>query len=197
MSSKGQYCSPGSKRWLVKRTRERIPVLRWLTGYGSHELISDLIAGITVGLTVMPQSLAYATLAGLEPQYGLYSAFAGCFVYAIFGGIREITIGPTALMSLMTYQQVVGRGPDFAVLLCFLSGIVQILMAILNLGKHISNLIIQGHFTKTTFHALLILRRLLRLLIVTCLLFNNITKYKKLLFDLEISHVTRTVDCFF
>ncbi|KAJ8915023.1 hypothetical protein NQ315_015998 [Exocentrus adspersus] len=112
----------------------RVPILRWGRLYNSKKLLSDTIAGFTVGLTVMPQALAYATLAGLEPQYGLYSAFAGCFVYTIFGSIKDITIGPTALMALMTYQQVVGRNTDYAVLLCFLSGIVQMIMAILRLG---------------------------------------------------------------
>ncbi|KAL0278308.1 UNVERIFIED_CONTAM: hypothetical protein PYX00_000163 [Menopon gallinae] len=114
--------------------KKRIPLLKWLPEYNSEKLLSDMIAGVTVGLTVIPQGLAYATLAGLEPQYGLYSAFMGCFVYAIFGSCKDITIGPTALMSLMTYRQVVNRNADFAVLLCFLSGCVQILLSILNLG---------------------------------------------------------------
>ncbi|KAJ8959235.1 hypothetical protein NQ318_022498 [Aromia moschata] len=94
----------------------RIPILKWGPKYNTRNLLSDTIAGFTVGLTVMPQALAYATLGGLEPQYGLYSAFAGCFVYAIFGSIKDITIGPTALMALMTYQQVVGRNTDYAIL---------------------------------------------------------------------------------
>ena len=68
-------------------------------------------------------------------QYGLYSAFVGCFVYAVFGSCKDITIGPTALMSLMTYQQIINRNKDFAILLCFLSGCVQILMSILHLGE--------------------------------------------------------------
>lgn len=70
-------------------------------------------------------------------QFGLYSAFVGCFVYVIFGTCKDITIGPTALMSLMTYQQVMSRNSDYAILLCFLSGIIQFLMAILHLGKRI------------------------------------------------------------
>lgn len=114
--------------------RRRVPITSWLSRYTGDALLSDVIAGVTVGLTVMPQSLAYATLAGLEPQYGLYSAFVGCFVYAVFGSCKDITIGPTALMALMTYQQVHGRNPDFAVLLCFLAGCVQLLMAALRLG---------------------------------------------------------------
>ncbi|XP_069685809.1 sodium-independent sulfate anion transporter isoform X3 [Periplaneta americana] len=111
-----------------------IPILSWMPHYTSHKFICDLIAGVTVGLTVIPQSLAYATLAGLEPQYGLYSAFVGCFVYVVFGSCKDITIGPTALMALMTYQQVIGRNVDFAILLCFLTGCVQMLMAVLHLG---------------------------------------------------------------
>ncbi|XP_021913078.1 sodium-independent sulfate anion transporter isoform X3 [Zootermopsis nevadensis] len=111
-----------------------VPVLSWMPLYNSDKFICDLIAGVTVGLTVIPQSLAYATLAGLEPQYGLYSAFVGCFVYVVFGSCKDITIGPTALMALMTYQQIIGRNVDFAILLCFLTGCVQLLMAVLHLG---------------------------------------------------------------
>ncbi|KAK6643064.1 hypothetical protein RUM43_004567 [Polyplax serrata] len=121
-------------RGLKKIAFQRIPILKWLPEYNSEKLLSDMIAGITVGLTVMPQGLAYATLAGLEPQYGLYSSFMGCFVYAIFGSCKDITIGPTALMALMTYQQILNKNVDFAIMLCFLSGCIQILMSILHLG---------------------------------------------------------------
>ncbi|XP_019869621.2 sodium-independent sulfate anion transporter-like [Aethina tumida] len=114
--------------------KQRVPIVQWGPNYTTNKLISDLIAGFTVGLTVMPQALAYATLGGLEPQYGLYSAFVGCFVYTLFGSCKDITIGPTALMALMTYQQVVNRNTDYAILLCFMSGIVQLIMAVLNLG---------------------------------------------------------------
>ncbi|CAH0563575.1 unnamed protein product [Brassicogethes aeneus] len=124
----------GFKETSCHYIKQRIPMTEWGPKYNSKKFISDAIAGITVGLTVMPQALAYATLGGLEPQYGLYSAFVGCFVYTIFGSCKDITIGPTALMALMTYQQVIGKNTDYAILLCFLSGIVQVLMAVLNLG---------------------------------------------------------------
>ncbi|XP_008197201.2 sodium-independent sulfate anion transporter [Tribolium castaneum] len=120
--------------WLKSVAVRRVPILGWAPQYTTDKLVSDAIAGITVGLTVMPQALAYATLAGLEPQYGLYSAFVGCFVYTIFGTCKDITIGPTALMALMTYQQIIGRNTDYAILLCFLCGVVQLVMAILHLG---------------------------------------------------------------
>uniref|UniRef100_A0A1Y1MPJ6 SLC26A/SulP transporter domain-containing protein n=1 Tax=Photinus pyralis TaxID=7054 RepID=A0A1Y1MPJ6_PHOPY len=124
----------GTKLKVYKFIRRRLPILQWAREYTLQKFVCDTIAGITVALTVMPQALAYATLGGLEPQYGLYSSFVGCFVYIFFGNCKDITIGPTALMSLMTYQQVLNRNPDYAVLLCFLSGVVQLLMAVLNLG---------------------------------------------------------------
>lgn len=108
--------------------------MEWLPKYDYDQFFHDVIAGITVGLTVMPQGLAYATLAGLEPQYGLYSAFIGAIVYVVFGSCKDITIGPTALMALMTHQYVQGRSADFAVLLAFLAGCLQLLMACLHLG---------------------------------------------------------------
>lgn len=114
-----------------------VPGARWLRGYTAQFFISDLIAGITVGLTVLPQGLAYSTLAGLEPQYGLYSAFVGGVIYALLGGCREVTIGPTALLALMTSRHTgLGgiSGPHLAILLCFLSGIVEFVMALLKLG---------------------------------------------------------------
>lgn len=114
-----------------------VPGIHWARKYSYEYAISDAIAGITVGLTVLPQALAYATLAGLQPQYGLYSAFVGCIVYAFFGGCADLTIGPTALLALMTgrHTELGGEsGPHLAILLCFLSGVVEMLMAFLKLG---------------------------------------------------------------
>ncbi|KAJ6643611.1 Sodium-independent sulfate anion transporter [Pseudolycoriella hygida] len=114
-----------------------IPGIKWARAYSTEYAILDAIAGVTVGLTVLPQALAYATLAGLQPQYGLYSAFVGCIVYAFFGGCSDLTIGPTALLALMTgrHTNLGGEsGPHLAILLCFLSGVVELIMAFLKLG---------------------------------------------------------------
>ncbi|XP_043280245.1 sodium-independent sulfate anion transporter [Venturia canescens] len=116
-----------------KLLEKRLPIWRWLPQYNMEKCVSDAIAGVTVGLTVMPQGLAYAILAGLEPQYGLYSAFMGAIVYVVFGSCKDITIGPTALMAIMTHEYVQGRSPDFAILLAFLSGCLQLVMACLHL----------------------------------------------------------------
>ncbi|XP_043063615.1 sodium-independent sulfate anion transporter-like isoform X2 [Drosophila ficusphila] len=114
-----------------------LPGLKWLHGYTGQDAVADLIAGVTVGLTVLPQGLAYATLAGLEPQYGLYSAFVGGIIYAMLGSCRQVTIGPTALLALMTSRHTglgLASGPAYAILLCLISGIVELGMAVLKLG---------------------------------------------------------------
>ncbi|XP_011265430.1 sodium-independent sulfate anion transporter [Camponotus floridanus] len=117
-----------------KRTiKNKIPILKWLPLYKTEDMLGDLVAGVTVGLTLIPQAIAYASLAGLEPQYGLYSAFVGSFIYVIFGTCREISIGPTALLSLLTWTYARGI-PGYTALLCFLSGCVTIFLGILHLG---------------------------------------------------------------
>jgi sodium-independent sulfate anion transporter 11 len=68
-------------------------------------------------------------------QYGLYSSFMSCFVYIFLGSCKDITIGPTAIMGIMTNPFVVQNNPDFAVLLCFLVGCVMVLVGSLRLGK--------------------------------------------------------------
>ncbi|KAK7072177.1 hypothetical protein SK128_010273, partial [Halocaridina rubra] len=82
-----------------------------------------------------------------ELDYGLYSAFVGCFVYMFFGSTMEVNIGPTAIMALMTLQYTSHGGPDFAVLLCFISGIIELAAGIINLGfliNFISQPVISG-----------------------------------------------------
>jgi len=123
----------GITRNYKKHLNRKFPITDWLPQYNLSFAISDLIAGLTVGLTVIPQGIAYAIVAGLPPQYGLYSAFMGCFVYCIFGSCKDITIGPTAIMALMTSVHA-QYGPQYAVLLTFLSGIIILLCGLLQLG---------------------------------------------------------------
>lgn len=133
-----------------KQLKRRLPILSWAPSYKLQMLFQDIVAGVTVGLTAIPQSIAYAVVAGLPPQYGLYSAFMGCFVYIIFGSCKAATIGPTAIMALMTEPYVSGYTPDFAILLCFISGVIILLLGILNLGflvRFISSSVISGFTT--------------------------------------------------
>ncbi|XP_034543339.1 sodium-independent sulfate anion transporter [Notolabrus celidotus] len=110
-----------------------LPILSWLPKYNLKWLQMDLLAGLTVGLTAVPQVLAYAEIAGLPVQFGLYSAFMGGFIYSLLGTSKDITLGPTAIMSLLCFS-VVGGHPNQAVLLSLLCGLIQAAMALLRLG---------------------------------------------------------------
>jgi len=120
----------------TKNALSKFPLVTWLPKYRLDSLQSDIIAGLTVGLTVIPQGLAYATIAGLPPQYGLYSAFMGCFVYTLMGTSKDITLGPTAIMSLMTatFATMDGQDATLAVALTLICGVIQLAMGILKLG---------------------------------------------------------------
>lgn len=65
------------------------PFLEWLPRYNGIWFIGDLIAGVTVGAVVVPQGMAYATLAKLSPEYGLYSSFIGVLIYFFFATSKE------------------------------------------------------------------------------------------------------------
>lgn len=119
-----------SKKVLYKR----IPVFNLFQTYKKDMFMADLVAGITVGLTMIPQAIAYANVAGLPSKYGLYSAFLGCLVYVVFGSCKESSVGPTAIMAILIRENIHGLGPPFAILLCFLTGLVQLLMGFLQLG---------------------------------------------------------------
>lgn len=81
--------------------KDLVPIVKWLPLYTLHKLLNDFIAGMAVGLTVIPQGLAYASIARLPAAFGLYSAFMGPFIYCIFGTSKDISLGPTAIMSAL------------------------------------------------------------------------------------------------
>ena len=111
-----------------------LPITEWLPRYKLSFLVSDFIAGLTVGLMVLPQALAYASLAGLHNQYGLYSSFMGCFVYCLLGTAKDVTLGPTAILSLMVNLYGNPSHPLYTVTFTFCIGVVLLTMGILRLG---------------------------------------------------------------
>jgi len=83
-----------------------VPALRWLRGYDRRVLLGDSVAALIVTVMLIPQSLAYALLAGLPPQAGLYASVAPLLLYALFGSSRVLAVGPVAVVSLMTASAV-------------------------------------------------------------------------------------------
>lgn len=117
----------------MKTLKKRLPILEWLPKYNRADAFGDIIAGFTVGLTVIPQGLAYSGVVGLPAESGLYGSFLGCFVYVLLGTCKDNTIGSTAVASLMTFQFARGSWAR-SVLLTFLTGVIEILMAVFKLG---------------------------------------------------------------
>lgn len=121
--------------------KKLIPILEWLPNYNLSRFRGDFIAGVTVGIILIPQGIAYALIAGLPPIYGLYCALAPQVIYAIFGTSQQVAIGPVAMDSLIVATGVSTlalAGSDsyiaIAILLALVVGVIQFLMGVLRLG---------------------------------------------------------------
>ena len=117
------------------------PFLELLKNYNLAKLRADGIAGLTVALVLIPQSMAYAQLAGLPSYYGLYAAFLPPLVAALFGSSRQLATGPVAVVSLMTaasLSPLATAGSEsyigYAILLALIVGAFQFLLGVLRLG---------------------------------------------------------------
>ena len=123
------------------RIKEHIPILQWLPYYKRSWLKSDLFAGMTIGVILIPQGIAYAIIAGLPPIYGLYTAMIPQIVYAILGTSRQLAVGPAAMDSLIVASGIsvlAAIGSEhfivLAVLLACMVGFFQVLFGIFHLG---------------------------------------------------------------
>ena len=124
--------------------KKYIPILSWLPSYKKAALSGDLSAGLTVGVMLIPQGIAYAMIAGLPPIYGLYTAMTPQVIYAIFGTSRQLSVGPTAMDSLIvaagitSIATVGAAGTEnyiaAAIMLAFLMGLMQLAFGIFKLG---------------------------------------------------------------
>ncbi|ODA81834.1 hypothetical protein RJ55_00339 [Drechmeria coniospora] len=88
-----------STNTLALYSRSLFPFLSWIGHYNLQWFAGDVVAGVTIGAILVPQGMAYASLARLEPQFGLYSSFVGVMIYWIFGTAKDISIGPVAVLS--------------------------------------------------------------------------------------------------
>lgn len=130
-----ECCAWTRRRFFTKRKLYRLlPPLAWLPNYSLEDLKGDIISGISVAFTIVPQGLALASLAGLPPQYGLYTSFMGCFVYALLGSCKDMAVGPTSILAMIVLPYALAGGPQYSILLAFLGGCLQLLAGILNLG---------------------------------------------------------------
>ena len=134
-----------------------LPVLDWGKRYNRTTLTNDLVAAAIVTIMLIPQSLAYAMLAGLPPEIGLYASILPIVAYAIFGTSRALAVGPVAVISLMTLTAASAVAPpgsaEFiaaALVLAFLSGVILLLMGVLRLGflaNLLSHPVVSGFIT--------------------------------------------------
>jgi SulP family sulfate permease len=137
--------------------RAFFPILDWGRHYERSTLASDLLAAAIVTLMLVPQSLAYASLAGLPPHVGLYASIAPLLLYAILGTSRVLAVGPVAVVSLMTAaaigEHAQAGSPQYwavAITLAFLSGAMLLIMGLLRLGflaSFLSHPVISGFIT--------------------------------------------------
>jgi MFS superfamily sulfate permease-like transporter len=123
---------------MIKRI---FPFLEWFSGYNLGLFKADALAGLTVALVLIPQSMAYAQLAGLPAYFGLYAAFLPPMVAALFGSSRQLATGPVAVVSLMTsasLEPLATLGSEgyiaYAILLSLLVGVFQLSLGVLRLG---------------------------------------------------------------
>ena len=183
-SLKRAFKNPKAHKWVEKRTASMydtmknrscdewigiaLPMYSWLKTYDWRStLLQDVIAGLTVGVMVLPQSMSYAKLAGLPVEYGLYSALVPVYAYSMFGSSRQLAVGPVAIVSLLLatgLQLVLDNAgiteentenymeiyTTLAVQTSFLVGVLYFLMGLLRLGFitiFLSHAVISGFTT--------------------------------------------------
>ncbi|MFZ5564857.1 MAG: SulP family inorganic anion transporter, partial [Thermodesulfobacteriota bacterium] len=117
------------------------PFMAWMRGYNLDKFKADGIAGLTVALVLIPQSMAYAQLAGLPSYYGLYASFLPPMIAALFGSSRQLATGPVAVVSLMTSASLAPLATagsegyiSYAVMLALMVGLFQFSLGVLRLG---------------------------------------------------------------
>ena len=128
--------------------------MTWKISYTADDLRRDAVAGLTVAAISLPQGMAYALLAGVDPRYGLYSAIVVTFIASIFGSSSHLINGPTSAISLVVFTALSHFDPDQHVeaaeamfFLAALVGAIQILISVFRLGdltRYISESVILG-----------------------------------------------------
>ncbi len=137
------------------QVKKFLPILDWLPNYNRRDLRGDFFAGITVGVLLVPQGMAYAMIAGLPPIYGLYAAFIPQVIYAFFGTSRQLSVAPVAMISLLIgagVSELAEVGSEayisLAILLALMVGALQLIFGLLKMGflvNFLSQPVISGY----------------------------------------------------
>lgn len=139
------------------------PIAHWILHYNPKWAYGDVVAGITVGIVLVPQSMSYAQLAGLPAEYGLYSSFVGVFIYSFFATSKDVSIGPVAVMSMQVGKVIANvqakegdkySAPEIATFLALICGGIAAGIGILRLGfilEFISTPAVMGFMTGSAF----------------------------------------------
>tara|TARA_B110000444_G_scaffold57080_1_gene53237 strand:- start:317 stop:2044 length:1728 start_codon:yes stop_codon:yes gene_type:complete len=121
--------------------KQYFPILNWLPNLSKKSIKNDFIAGLTVGIMLVPQGMAYALLAGLPPVFGLYAALIPQVIYAIMGTSRQLSVGPVAMDSLLVASGLAAlklSGIDeyisMAIFLAFFMGLIQLILGFMRMG---------------------------------------------------------------
>ncbi len=141
----------------TQRQHSLIPAAQWLAGYQRHNLLNDTVAAVIVTMMLIPQSLAYALLAGLPAEMGLYACILPLLAYAAFGTSRTLSVGPVAVASLMTASAVGAVAAEgtvdyatAATTLALLGGIMLVVLGLLKFGfvaNFLSHSVVSGFIT--------------------------------------------------
>ena len=155
MNSRPQAHRPIARQVKDAFTSPFIPLITSARDYNTKKLRSDLISGLTVAVVALPQSMAYAYIAGVPPQYGIYSTIIQCIIIALFTSNDHLTCGPTNTQALLTaaaVTRIVGPGEPQTYLqlvigLTLLKGVIQLIFAMARMGtlvKYVSQSVIIG-----------------------------------------------------
>lgn len=159
-----QISPPSVARPPKRSWRDRIPLLLHLRGHTRGDFVNDAIAGTITAILVVPQVLAYALLAGLPPQMGLYAAIVAPLVYALTGSSRTVIVGPAAVQAVMVAAALAPLGGDpaaqvaGALIIGALSGAILFAMGLLRLGwitNFISNPVLSGFTTGAVIYIMI------------------------------------------
>ncbi|KAJ1419901.1 sulfate anion transporter, conserved site [Sesbania bispinosa] len=138
----GKFKDKSGSRKFILGVQSLFPIFEWAQGYSFKKFKGDLIAGLTIASLCIPQDIAYAKLANLEPQYGLYTSFVAPLVYAFMGSSRDIAIGPVAVVSLLLGTMLSDEISNtksheylrLAFTATFFAGVTQMVLGVFRLG---------------------------------------------------------------